>query len=114
MNDLLRAVEKGEQFLDAKEPNWFLKIDLDSFNMADMSHCVLGQTFGSWNRGMLELMDYEGASNPYEPNADDYGFDASYSYESYDDMIENDCLKVLRRLQHIWTEKIVDRSSCDL
>lgn len=42
-------VKKGTEWLDDKRPNWEDEIDLVTFDMNSMEHCVLGQVFPGWD-----------------------------------------------------------------
>ena len=60
----------GARMLDARFPEWAKKINLETFRIEDGDRCVLGQTFGVYQRG-LEILDIDDIDNerPYM-----YGF----------------------------------------
>ena len=41
--------------LDAKRPGWAQRMDLDNFHIRDCHKCVLGQLFGEFFAGAVEL-----------------------------------------------------------
>jgi hypothetical protein len=40
-------VEKGATLLDAKEPGWAPRIDLDRLDLSRACDCIIGQTYGN-------------------------------------------------------------------
>lgn len=50
-------IERGEHALDAyfDGPYWRLQIDTDRLDITSSLHCVCGQLFGSYERGMSQL-----------------------------------------------------------
>jgi hypothetical protein len=48
-------IEKGIQLLDHRRPDWLDSIDIDRLDMKLSEHCMLGQVFGSFDKGMSAL-----------------------------------------------------------
>jgi hypothetical protein len=48
-------VQAGAALLDAHDPDWFKKIDVDKLRMSGGCSCILGQLFGSYWRGLETL-----------------------------------------------------------
>ena len=78
-NQVLKArVERGAALLDAEQPDWAPRIDLDVLNMTSVGDCVLGQLYletdndesyslgkgYSWGKQALSIADGE-ADVPY-------------------------------------------------
>ena len=53
--DIRKRAIRGALLLDAKEPGWFRKVDLETLDIWSDDHCVLGQVFGSGNAGRAIL-----------------------------------------------------------
>ncbi len=53
--DASARVAKGAARLDIVRPEWWTAIDLGSLNIRAYSACVLGQVFGSYDRGLRVL-----------------------------------------------------------
>lgn len=49
------TIEEAANILDREKPGWAEKIDLYTFRMDQCPHCVLGQTYGNWERAMNVL-----------------------------------------------------------
>lgn len=54
-------VEAGAKMLDERLPGWRDWIDPDSLQLIDGCHCVLGQLFGDYDRGVA-LLDLDDAT----------------------------------------------------
>ena len=52
---LKARVERGAALLDAEQPGWAPRIDVPTLDMGDGYHCVLGQTYPSFNSGAEAL-----------------------------------------------------------
>jgi hypothetical protein len=50
-------VHDSAAMLDRVKPGWWKKIDLDTLNLASHRQCVLGQLYGSFDRGRVNLRD---------------------------------------------------------
>jgi hypothetical protein len=68
MSTFTAQVNAGIKLLDEQQPGWRDKIDLETLNLGSCSVCVLGQIFGDYEEGTIEL-DIE--DDPYQ-----YGFNA--------------------------------------
>lgn len=64
-------VVRGVELLDAKEPGWRDRINLEALNLGDVHQCVLGQTFGHYLTGLGALGIEAGGQSR------DHGFTAS-------------------------------------
>jgi hypothetical protein len=61
--EAVARVERGAALLDEKGPeDWYLKVNLDNFDMGDGSRCVIGQVyrgredgFGRYGLGLSQL-----------------------------------------------------------
>lgn len=49
------AVERGARLLDFKCPGWFQKINRVTLDMADNKKCILGQVYGDYTQGALQV-----------------------------------------------------------
>lgn len=54
-SDVRLDVARGVAILDAHRPGWRNLVDVKRLDMLDPKHCVLGQVFGGYNRGLSEL-----------------------------------------------------------
>lgn len=55
-------VARGAAFLDAAEPGWPDRLDPDRLELADGSHCVLGQLHGAFRLGLLRTRLWDASS----------------------------------------------------
>jgi hypothetical protein len=55
-------VAEMAQLLDHKKPDWFQKVSLSRLDMSNGSHCILGQIFGDYVRG-LHFLGIDDRSN---------------------------------------------------
>lgn len=55
MNGVKRRVARGVKLLDKRMPGWDNRIDLYRLDMEDYRHCVLGQLYGAYHRGIYSL-----------------------------------------------------------
>lgn len=55
-----REIKRGMDYLDANEPGWADKIDLDKLNMSFGNTCVLGQLQNATDEGVLLLPERSG------------------------------------------------------
>lgn len=67
LEDARAAVANGVKLLDEKKPGWrdVLAPQMDQFNIASPCRCVLGLVYGSFGRGLGELLrdrDYSDSS----------------------------------------------------
>lgn len=70
-----QAVQNGIALLDAKGPkDWREIVEVEDLDVASIGWCVLGQIYGDYSRGMMELFDYE--EEHWEPLGIKYGFEA--------------------------------------
>lgn len=51
------VVQRGAKLLDGYQKDWYLNIELDNLLMSSCSLCVLGQVFGEFDAGVVELED---------------------------------------------------------
>lgn len=64
MTEIEERVRRGAELMDEKMPGWFLRVDLDSLDMASPCRCVLGQLNGNffdsaallWNEAQGDAM----------------------------------------------------------
>jgi hypothetical protein len=62
---VLETVEAGALYLDdVAGHGWWDCIDLETLHMGETTNCVLGQLYGTYQRGLAEI---------YGPNVDDDG-----------------------------------------
>jgi hypothetical protein len=57
-------VRRGAAYLDGADPGWRDRIDPDSLELADGSHCVLGQLHGEFRAGLLRTRIWDASSAP--------------------------------------------------
>lgn len=62
-----QRVTRGMHLLDKDRPGWHRRINLGSLNIARSDSCALGQTYGSYGAGMVDL-------RITTPEAIDHGF----------------------------------------
>jgi hypothetical protein len=48
-------VQRGAMLLDNKYPGWAARVNPEMLRMSDCGQCVLGQLFGHYHTGLLEL-----------------------------------------------------------
>lgn len=66
MTDTMEArVARGILWLDHMHEGWRDKVDLDTFDISDSRHCILGQVFGYYSDAMTNEIhsDYEMADD---------------------------------------------------
>lgn len=90
---------RGALRMDARQPGWFRTVDPERLDVVDQELCVLGQTCGSFSRGIVVMGLFDEAVGDYTNPAElpeDYGFDAAIdtSYVA---------------LRTAWTEEIMAR-----
>lgn len=51
------VVQRGAKLLDGYQRDWYLNVELDNLLMSSCSLCVLGQVFGEFEAGVVELED---------------------------------------------------------
>jgi hypothetical protein len=54
-DELAERVERGAALLDERRPGWWDEIDLETFEMANVCRCSLGQLWGSYAKGKEAL-----------------------------------------------------------
>lgn len=69
MSTVAERVSAGAEMLDALEPGWRDRIDVETFDIYSTTHCVLGQLQGSYDSGV----EYYGLDAG--ESAREYGFD---------------------------------------
>jgi hypothetical protein len=62
MTDFSEKVVAGAAYLDVADPGWAERIVVDNLDLGSGSHCVIGQTMGSYFDGLnkLNLTDHQG------------------------------------------------------
>jgi len=55
MTTIRERVAAGAALLDEKRPDWFMEIDCATLNIASGYHCICGQLYGSYERGVQVL-----------------------------------------------------------
>ena len=65
LHELSGPVAAGAKLLDTVHPGWRAKVDPDTLDMAWFAHCVLGQLYGTYGKG-LSAIGY--------PNPEEHGF----------------------------------------
>jgi hypothetical protein len=81
---LRRRVQRGAAYLDEHVAGWELMIT-DDLNLGDTSHCVLGQVFTDYYRGLAKIderftADTYWAGDPYSTAAGDR-FAAQHAFD---------------------------------
>ena len=90
-------VSKGALHLDQVRPGWAWQIDPGTLDLGSECHCVLGQLYGLYTRGLVNLTRHQGAA---------YGFDAT-ALDHDGTFIGRDT--AYRQLQDAWIEVLADR-----
>jgi hypothetical protein len=75
------AVARGVALLDERVPGWREKINVETLDMGDYCFCVLGQQFGDFGEGLINL-DFDLGDGDL---AREYGFQrlAGHSDDEY-------------------------------
>lgn len=77
MPDYAKVVSNGIKMLNALDPDWTDKVDMDALCLGSLSGCILGQLYGSYEQGTKHL----GINSDQDPNWREaqamYGFDLS-------------------------------------
>lgn len=84
MDDLTTRVERGANLLDRYfgDVEWRGRIDLETLNLGNVRKCVLGQLFGDYDTGTLELGEGIAIDDAV------YGFNAHTRFEEYPELTE--------------------------
>lgn len=83
-------VARGVKLLDKRMPGWDERINLHRLDMGNGTHCVLGQLYGDYYRGLDVLLGDNSNSNGYH-----------YAFNTY--FLTSDVL------DREWTRVITDR-----
>lgn len=59
MFNVNKSVERGVALLDADHPGWEAKVSIRSLRIWNVHACILGQVYGSYDRG-LRVLDLDG------------------------------------------------------
>lgn len=62
--DARERVAKGAALLDERLPGWWNKVDTKNLDTGDLDHCVLGQLYGDYVRGILSLLGLVAPDRP--------------------------------------------------
>jgi hypothetical protein len=73
IEDVVSRIPEGMALLDAYDPDWVSKIDLNILDMYDYNHCILGQLFGDYRTGR-DALDIASGDGKW------YGFDQETGY----------------------------------
>jgi hypothetical protein len=95
---------KGAALLDVVRPHWHEVVSVGSLQMTSHTRCVLGQLYGRWQNGLLELfakMDGE--------LSDRYGFSAFCAGSDNADCLDPEQLAVWDALNVAWLNEIARR-----
>lgn len=74
MHSLLQCAIKGAAFLDKKAPGWERHIDLVRLDMSSKNDCVLGQLWGTYERGLWRCRMLTFFETYVSPRALELGF----------------------------------------
>lgn len=96
--ELQEYVNNGAKLLDKKCPGWFLKIDLKKLDLADCFNCVLGQLFGDYAEGKIQLFNNIQTTKATKQSRE-CGFTSSFS-----DFTQN-----TKNLSQLWRNKINEK-----
>lgn len=107
-------VASGAYMLDVHAPGWRDKIDLDRLNVRSCDDCILGQVFGEYTTGLIELGVWPtGEDVPRPPHmihqsmlgfaidADSADADLRDAYPMYCSGLEN---RAFDRLREAWIQ----------
>lgn len=94
-------VSLGATLLDRAEPEWAAMVDVDGLNLNETDLCILGQIFGTYDKGLQALNMAEGTSAAL------HGFNLHETLVSQD----NDDLwnTYMKKLAEFWKEEIKSR-----
>lgn len=88
---------KGRDLLNDREPGWFRRINPEWFFIGDPHQCVLGQVYGSYERGKEVLF---GNIDAYK-EADRYGF-ATWNLHEHgysEETLQAEWMQIITELQ---------------
>lgn len=71
---VVERVGRGAALLDAHKPDWALQVLPEYIDLASENACVLGQVYGTFGRGYLELRPHMAASPANGPQTVLHGF----------------------------------------
>lgn len=98
------CVRRGATMLDAMDPYWHERLSVGVLDIASDRHCVLGQLYGHFTRGVLALFGTLYADSDYHGfsafSAKDGGWGDVDEYQAWDD------------LRHAWRDEITRRRLC--
>lgn len=103
---------QGAALLDKRFPDWFTRINLDRFTISSGRHCVLGQLYGSVERGWPLLCAEISHDSRFDARQAliEYGFSATTigGYEKNLHELNNAWLtEIDRRIPGILCEKAI-------
>lgn len=67
-----KAAATGAALLDEKSPGWAMEINAATLRMETFTHCILGQLYGHYTKGINELFEWD--SSGYDDQATEHGF----------------------------------------
>lgn len=68
-------VAEAAMILDNDKPDWYTKIDLDTFNMKSPARCVLGQTYGNYSIAKNRLTGNNNSGNIWATYTDEWRYE---------------------------------------
>ncbi len=92
IDEARERVERGAKLLDAKQPGWREKVDPETLEIRSECGCVLGQVFGEYLEGLIQLF------TQMDQRSWRYGFNVQWSPKRSD--------ADFARLQDAWLEQL--------
>jgi len=100
MSNFEARVLKGIRFLDSNKPGWRDSIEIEMLDLSDISECVLGQVFGSYEEGVYSFGISSAQVDDFLEVQSSYGFDLTH------DELADDCVKHYESLTQEWVKQI--------
>lgn len=91
--DAKQRVARGAALLDARKGDWYHRVELGKIDMFSEGHCILGQVYGGFLKGVVELLPH------MKHRVSDFGFIAQSDQR----------LEEWAALRREWTAQIVAR-----
>lgn len=79
----MNPAERGGTFLDVQNPGWYNRIDCASLDIGSGQHCVLGQLYGNFIKGLYALRLFNDGGSILDHIAD-YGFGSHVAFNDHD------------------------------
>lgn len=75
-------VAKGVALLDERHPEWACQVDVEALDIQSHRLCVVGQVFGGWSQGLIEVYGDIDSEDTEGHGFDGYNVRGRAQYES--------------------------------